>query len=103
MAEKNFVDGMKVTRNEKAPDFVKASIGVNIGDFLVWANKNSKNGWVNFQIKESKGGKLYAELDTWEKKSENPATVSNEDSVNPQNRCSDCTATEQCANCSIPF
>lgn len=63
-----FVAGMRVTRHEKAPDFVKASIGVNIGDFLVWANAHAKNGWVNFQIKESRGGKLYAELDSYEPK-----------------------------------
>lgn len=63
-----FVGGMRVSRNEKAPDFVLASIGVNIGDFVAWADKYSKNGWVNFQLKKSKGGKLYAELDTWEKK-----------------------------------
>lgn len=66
MAEPKFVDGMRVTRHPKAPDFVKASIGINIGDFLVWANAHSKNGWVNIQVKESKGGKLYAELDTYE-------------------------------------
>ena len=74
MSENNekFVGGMRVTRHEKTPDFVKASIGVNIRDFIAWADKHSKNGWVNFQVKESKGGELYAELDTWEKKDEAP-------------------------------
>lgn len=66
MDTEKFVGGMRVTRHERAPQFVKASIGVNIGDFIAWADRHSKNGWVNFQIKESKSGKLYAQLDEYE-------------------------------------
>jgi hypothetical protein len=67
MSEANFVGGMRVTRHEKAPEFVLASIGVNIEDFIAWADKHSKNGWVNFQLLKSKEGKPYAVLDTFEK------------------------------------
>lgn len=103
-----FVGGMRVTRHEKAPDFVLASVGVNIGDFIAWADKFSKNGWVNFQLKKSKGGKLYAELDTWEKKPdasqgevERPLeTIQREET---SGSCKDCTATEQCNSCAVPF
>jgi len=28
--------------------------------------QHHKEGWVNIQVKRSKGGKLYAELDTWQ-------------------------------------
>jgi len=70
MTEKKtiFVDGMRVKKpSQNAPEYIKANFGVNIGDFLNWANQHSKHGWVNFILKESKGGNLYCELDTWEK------------------------------------
>jgi len=64
-----FVDGVIVKKpSDKAPEFIIANIAVNIGDFLNWANQNSKNGWVNFIIKESQGGKFYAEIDTFDPK-----------------------------------
>lgn len=64
-----FADGVRVSKpSEKAPDFIKALVGINIGDFIVWANKHSKNGWVNLNIKESRGGKYYADLDQYERK-----------------------------------
>jgi hypothetical protein len=64
-----FADGVRVSKpSEKAPDFIKALVGINIGDFVVWAGKHSKNGWVNLNIKESKNGKFYADLDQYERK-----------------------------------
>ena len=47
-----FIDGVNVFQpNEKAPDFVKASLVIN-----------------RTQIKESKQGKLYASVDTFKPK-----------------------------------
>lgn len=63
--EKVFVDGMIVKRHPNAPDFVKASVSFKMDEFLAFARQHHKDKWLNVQIKESRGGKLYAELDTW--------------------------------------
>jgi len=66
--EKIFVDGMIVKRKPRSPDFVKCSLSFKMGDFVKFAREHVKDGWLNADIKLSKGGKLYAELDTWEPK-----------------------------------
>ena len=64
--DKTFVDGLIVKRHPNAPDFVKASLSFKMEEFTAFARQHHKDKWLNVQIKESKGGKLYAELDTWE-------------------------------------
>ena len=64
--EKFFADGFSFKRTENAPDFVVGRMSVKVEDAVVWLKSNSKNGWVNMDIKQSKGGKYYCELDTWE-------------------------------------
>jgi len=64
--EKIFADGFSFKRTENAPDFVVGRMSVKVEDAVVWLKSNSKNGWVNMDIKQSKGGKYYCELDTWE-------------------------------------
>ena len=64
--EKKFVDGLFVKRHEKAPDFVKANLSFN-QKFIDWLQNNlNAKGYCNVDIKESKGGKLYAELNSWQ-------------------------------------
>ena len=65
MADVTFVDGMIVKRRPKAPDFVKCSLSFKMAEFTKFARANHSDGWLNIDIKLSKGGKLYAELDTW--------------------------------------
>jgi hypothetical protein len=61
-----FVDGMIVKKpHQNAPDFVKATVSFKMKEFVEWGREHHKEGWVNVQIKESKGGKLYAALDTF--------------------------------------
>jgi len=67
MSEKNFVNGLVVKRNEKAPAFVICSLSFKVGDFIKYMNDNAKNGWLNADVKLSQGGKYYAELNTWTK------------------------------------
>lgn len=64
--EKVFPKGMiyKAPR-EKAPDYVKGSLSFKVDEFKIFLDENSKNGWVNVNLKEAKSGKYYAELDTW--------------------------------------
>jgi len=79
--EKIFIDGMIIRRKPKAPNFVKCSLSFKCREFMDFARKYHKNGWLNVDIKLSKGGKLYAELDTFEPKKsadeswENPQTM----------------------------
>ena len=52
--------------NEKAPDFVKGSISVKVDEAVLWLRENAdQGGWVNLDLKISKGGKPYAALNTW--------------------------------------
>lgn len=64
--EKVFVDGLIVKRNDSAPDFVICNLSLKGAELVEFMRKHQKDGWVNVQVKRSKGGKLYAELDTWE-------------------------------------
>ena len=66
--EKIFADGFSFKRNENAPNFVVGRMSVKVEDAVVWLKSNAKNGWVNMDIKQSKGGNYYCELDTWEAK-----------------------------------
>ncbi len=68
--EKIFANGLiyKGPR-EGAPDFVKGSLSFKVEDFVAWLTENQdERGWVNVDIKESKGGKLYCEKNTWKPK-----------------------------------
>jgi len=63
--DKVFVDGMIVKRHERAPDFVIANLSLKCKELVAWMQKHHRDGWCNIQIKQSKGGKYYAELDTF--------------------------------------
>lgn len=59
-----------------APAFVKLKGSIRIDslkDFfdLVKSKKKSGKEWINFDIKESKDGKIYASIDNWEPTKEN--------------------------------
>jgi len=66
--EKVFADGFIFKRSEKAPDFVVGNISVKNEDAIAFLKKHEKNGWTNLQVKTSKEGKYYIELDTFEPK-----------------------------------
>ena len=63
--DKVFVDGMIVKRHERAPDFVIANLSLKCKELVEFMRNHHKDGWCNIQIKQSKGGKYYAELDTF--------------------------------------
>jgi len=65
MSEKIFIDGM-IVKNAK-PSFVKCRLSFKVDKFGAFLLQHEKDGWVNIDVKESKNGKLYAELDTWKK------------------------------------
>ena len=58
--ENNFVDGLFIKRNEKAPEFVITNLSFN-EKFIEWLKNNlNAKGWANVDILRSKEGKLYA-------------------------------------------
>jgi hypothetical protein len=65
--DKIFAEGMFFNKpREGAPDFVKGKIDIKVDEFLLFLNKNkNQKGYVNLDLKESKGGKLYLELNTF--------------------------------------
>ena len=70
MNEKKFVDGLIVKKpHDNAPDFVKARLSLKLDEFASWVGQwkkeNAGEEWINIELKESKQGKLYAELDSW--------------------------------------
>lgn len=66
--EKIFADGFSFKRREGAPAFVIGRQSIKVEEAIAFLKANVKNGWVNLDIKQSKGGSYYCELDTWEAK-----------------------------------
>lgn len=64
-----FPSGMFVKRKKEGePNFVKGHISVKINDFVMFLKEHGKGKeWLNFDMKLSKEGKLYLQLDTWER------------------------------------
>lgn len=65
---KVFADGFIFKRNETAPEFVIGGISVKVDEATKFLSLNAKNGWVNLDVKQSKAGKYYMELNTFEPK-----------------------------------
>jgi hypothetical protein len=68
MAEKQFIDGMSVKEGGvPSMPWLKAKFGVS-KKFIEFFNANvDERGWINFDMKESKNGTLYLELNTYKK------------------------------------
>ncbi len=80
--EKVFAEGFMFKRKDTAPEFVIGSQSIKVDEAIAFLQLHQKNGWVNLDLKKSKGGKYYYELDTWEpkKQEESPQTpMKNED------------------------
>lgn len=65
MSDVIFPDGLMVKApREGAPDFVKGSISIKIQELINWLGQQSGD-WINLDMKVSKGGKWYAQVNTW--------------------------------------
>ena len=65
-----FADGLIVKKpHQNAPDFVKARVSIKKDEFLKWLEPQQKE-WINLDLKESKGGKLYFAVDNWQPNNE---------------------------------
>jgi len=80
MSDNNFVGGFFFKLpHENAPDFVKGKVSIKLPDLRQWLIENPQGDWLNVDLKVSKAGKGYAELDTWkpdkEKANENKVEI----------------------------
>jgi hypothetical protein len=67
MAEdKIFAEGFSFKRRDNAPEFVVGRQSIKVDEAVAWLKAHAKNGWVNIDIKQARGGNYYCELDTWE-------------------------------------
>jgi len=72
--ETEFVDGFIVKApRDGAPDFVKGSVSIKNAELIAWL-KGRTEEWTNLDIKESKGGKWYAAVNTYKPKEEGQRT-----------------------------
>lgn len=77
--KKVFAEGIYFDRpREGAPEFVKGRISIKIETAVPFLQKNASNGYVNLDLKTSKEGKLYLEVNTWKK----DGTLSAEEKAN---------------------
>ncbi len=71
MSEKEFVEGLFVKApHANAPDFVKASISINLPVFLPWLEKQT-GPWVKIDTNESRAGNWYSVVNTFVPKASN--------------------------------
>ena len=56
-------------KSDSTPDWVKEKISLKLDEFGAWVAAQKKADpsleWINIDIKQSQGGKLYAERDMW--------------------------------------
>ena len=80
----DFVNGLIVKQpRPKAPEFVKFNISIKRGELIEWLQARDDD-WVNAQVKESREGKLYVQVDDWKPSSER-ATRSESPKEAPKN------------------
>ena len=66
MSDKQFPKGLFAKRHDNAPDFVLCSLSVKKKEFVEYLRTlDREDEWANFQVKRSKDGKIYVDLDTW--------------------------------------
>jgi len=61
-----FADGFIFKRpREGAAEFVKGALSIKVGEAIAFLQKHNSGGWVNLDLKNSQGGKLYLQLNDW--------------------------------------
>ena len=75
MSDPIFVNGLIVKApNDKAPDFVKAAISIRVEELITFLSEQ-KTEWVNIDVKESKKGKWYAQVNTFKPESKQDEAI----------------------------
>ena len=61
-----FADGFIVKKKDNAPEWVIGSLSIKVDEAIAFIKKHDKKGWVNLEMKTSRDGKPYCQLDTWQ-------------------------------------
>ena len=73
MSDPEFVPGLFVKPpHPRAPEFVRASVSIKREELAAWLSARSDE-WINIDVKESRGGKWFATVNTWKPEAKNPA------------------------------
>ncbi len=65
MNGKEFPKGIYIKKpHEKAPDFVLGKLSIKVADAISYL-KTKQGEWLNLDMKQSKDGKWYLEVDNW--------------------------------------
>jgi hypothetical protein len=84
MADMKFVDGLFIKPpHQNAPDFVKFAISMKVPELLTWLNEQ-QGEWVNLDVKESREGKMYASVNTFEPKPQGERNNNQQDNGAPE-------------------
>jgi len=64
-----FIDGLRISKpKDNAPDWIKANCIINCDELEQYIRANhNESGEIRFQIKESKAGRLYCAVDTYQR------------------------------------
>ena len=63
--QKDFVNGLSIKKpRDNAPEFVKASISIKREDLIAYL-QGKNDEWLNVDVKESKKGSWYCEVNNW--------------------------------------
>ena len=79
MEDKDFAKGLFV--KESNVDFVKLKISIKKDEFTQWYKEklqNKSEDWINLDVKVSKEGKWYSEVNTWKPKTDNQSEMKEE-------------------------
>ena len=63
-----FADGFIVKKKDNAPEWVIGSLSIKVDEAIAFIKEHNKKGWVNIEMKTSRDGKPYCQLDTWQPK-----------------------------------
>lgn len=66
--QKQFAKGFIFKRNDNAPEWAIGKLSIKAQEAIQFINEKNNGGWLNLEIKKSKEGKFYIELDTYEAK-----------------------------------
>lgn len=66
--QKQFAKGFIFKRNDNAPEWAIGKLSIKAQEAIQFINEKNNGGWLNLEIKKSKEGKFYIELDTYEVK-----------------------------------
>ena len=70
MSDKEFINGLIAKApHERAPDFIKCCLSIKREE-LIRTLQSKSDEWINVDVKVSKAGNWYAEVDHWEKPSQ---------------------------------